>query len=797
MTINTALLVAAPMLQDYFVDKDSGAPLSGGVVTCYKDDARTTFKNWFKQTGTPDLYTYVALPNPLTLSAVGTIQDGSGNDVIPFFYPFDEGNQNNAEPYYITVVSSGAVPQFTRENFPFVPNNSSSDTDQNLINYIPNGQFLAHNNLPPVGTTTNQVQNGLQQVAVATQGTAVLGSNTSVIVGQGGSIGWYFIKRNASTDTDKISFTQISQEPQTLTGNPRYAINLSCTSSSGNDTYKELRMRFNNVNRFSSATQQYTFGIAGKNINTGSENIELKIIKYFGSGGSPSAPVETQIQEFTLVQDVYSPFSATFVFGSNTSYSLGTNNDDYIEIVISLPSTSIYTIELTDVILTPGNIQIDTYPEQVDNQVFADAIAGSLPTPDPNGNDLYLPMILTRSGATFDRSVIGKISADPSLAADPGYLLADGSQYLRTGYSTEGIPYARLQAKYAANGNSGVPQFGTGRNFVTAHIAQGATNGLYVVSNLAGTGGTVSVPTDHGTGFTFTPINAAASVNYGALAYRTTGTSFLIRNDEIGAVTAATAATSGFTVSTPVNNAYTVSITYVSGITVASGLAGKYFTYSSPTLQYVVWFKVDGSGSAPSVPGATLIEIDLLSTDTAGDTTNKIVCALQGGYGSVVATTTGSAITQSSYFSFGTVTNSYYVWYKKNNSTDPVPSGIGIEVDILDSDTAAIVATKTKAAINNMYLSVPDYRGFGLRGHDPDNNWDFDDHFGYMTSNIYGPLIGAYQLDSIQAFNLQQIGQVHGTVELNYGPGSEALATIGTGNETRGVSASVNWFIKY
>ena len=40
MPINTDLLIAAPMLQDYLVDKDTGGPLSNGIVTMYKDNQR-------------------------------------------------------------------------------------------------------------------------------------------------------------------------------------------------------------------------------------------------------------------------------------------------------------------------------------------------------------------------------------------------------------------------------------------------------------------------------------------------------------------------------------------------------------------------------------------------------------------------------------------------------------------------------------------------------------------------------------------------------------------------------------
>src|SRR5580693_7123038 len=93
--------VTAPSLQEYFVDKDSGLPLSGGFVYFYVDTARSVLKPVFEQTGSPPNYTYSVLPNPVTLSAVGTFQDASGNDIIPYYYPYD--SFGDVQLYFIEV----------------------------------------------------------------------------------------------------------------------------------------------------------------------------------------------------------------------------------------------------------------------------------------------------------------------------------------------------------------------------------------------------------------------------------------------------------------------------------------------------------------------------------------------------------------------------------------------------------------------------------------------------------------------------------------------------------------------
>lgn len=144
MAINESLLIMAPVLQDYLVDKDTGFPLAAGVVTLYEDTNRSILKNWYYQAGnTSDGYTFIALDNPLTLSSIGTIQDPNGNDVIPFFYPYDESAlSTEAQAYYITVYSSDNIPQFTRENFPYVPtSNVIIDINPTLKNYIINNEY--------------------------------------------------------------------------------------------------------------------------------------------------------------------------------------------------------------------------------------------------------------------------------------------------------------------------------------------------------------------------------------------------------------------------------------------------------------------------------------------------------------------------------------------------------------------------------------------------------------------------------------------------------------------------------
>lgn len=140
--------VLCPPLQDFFIDKDTGFPLSGGVVTFYEDENRTVLKPVYQLAGSPNNYIYNELPNPLTLSSVGTFQDDTGNDIIPYLFPYEgipTESTGGIELYYITVQSSGFVPQFVRQAWPNTIGEIAEEGFENTDNQLSNPQFVEVN----------------------------------------------------------------------------------------------------------------------------------------------------------------------------------------------------------------------------------------------------------------------------------------------------------------------------------------------------------------------------------------------------------------------------------------------------------------------------------------------------------------------------------------------------------------------------------------------------------------------------------------------------------------------------
>lgn len=66
--------------------------------------------------------------------------------------------------------------------------------------------------------------------------------------------------------------------------------------------------------------------------SSGSGNMAVDLVQYFGSGGSPSSNVLVSGQTVTLTGS-WAPFALTFAVPSITGKTLGTNNNDYTNVV--------------------------------------------------------------------------------------------------------------------------------------------------------------------------------------------------------------------------------------------------------------------------------------------------------------------------------------------------------------------------------------------------------------------------------------------------------------------------------
>ncbi len=704
-------------------DKDTGELLRSGYALFFRDTERTIGKEVFQLTGSPPNYSYIPYG---FLDGDGAwrvdLNDQGAFDSIPYGYVLDE--DGNTDLYFIQFYSMDGVFQFSREGWPQFIADSISPTQAVEINFIPNGQFRLHLDLPVSSNyEAGQVRAPITYCAFG---------------------GWTFDRPVGSTSRDFVTFKRFAAYTSNPDKSPRYEIEIECESPSPGDGYKDLRLKFDDVNKFADPVNEFTFAISGKVALGGAINVDLVLIKNYGTGGDTAT--ETTLTTFALTS-TYQIFYHAFNFGTNVGKSIGILNDDYIQIALRFPVDNIYDVVFTDAILTPGDVTSPVFDDTTTRQFIYRSIFDNI-CPNPDGSDLYLPWTLTREGLVPDYASVSNVYARGSTHVPVGYLLCDGSRYETESYSVDGIPYSRLQTRLnntiippIGALTFDIPWFGTGREFLTADILD--TSEIKISTNIKGST-PVIVDGSTPTGFLFRS-NHNGQTDIDANAYISSGSSFVIISYSIGIAQSPTSNTTPITF--VVNNdggaSKTVITASISGIS-----AGNYFTFATSTMVYAPWFKVDGVGTAPSVPGATLIEIDIYSGGTPRDLAKIIANSISGQQVSEINAVAAGSITAGAFFVMDTTTQSYYVWYQKDGvGTDPAPSGkIGIKVSIAGTDTKNQVTSKTASAINKKYFAVPDMRGLFLRGRDAGAGIDLGASLRYASNSVIsGDAIGSLQ----------------------------------------------------
>lgn len=356
MPILPQLLIASPTFQDALVDKN-GLPLAAGVVTMYQDNSRTTLKNWYYQTGTPGAYNYAQLPNPMTLSAAGTIVDVNGQDTIPFFYPVSEVDNRTSQPYYVTVDNSNGQRQFTRQNFPFI---APGTTPSNVVvptlkNYIVNNVFWRNIGSVNATTLTTNVLSGLPSVVLAPS------QHESLRMPD------FIFSKDVNGAADTINFFQFSGS-QVITGDnvtPEYYCQLHCTGA-GSETVKYFQIPISTHILSMSNAQNCTITLDAMAV-TGSPQITLQVLQDLGSGVAAATPVT--VGTFTLSNAWNKIQTLTFPMPSAQGITPGVGNDDglYLQIGMPVGSSGICQINFTKpsvyLSATVPNNDLDTYDQ--------------------------------------------------------------------------------------------------------------------------------------------------------------------------------------------------------------------------------------------------------------------------------------------------------------------------------------------------------------------------------------------------------------------------------------------------
>lgn len=786
--------VPTKYFQEIFLDKTTGCPLAGGSVQFFRDSARSVEKDVFILSGTAPNYTYVNIGDTVGLSAAGTFQY-NGADVTVYLFPYD--SSGNIDLYYGIVEGAGSTSQFTRQGF---PNISQEDTEgEELLNFVPNGQFLLHHDI--VADEDGNIEAGeiTDDVTVIAEG------------------GWTFERTTGSVAKDFVLFERIGSYVETPSKSPRYSARIKNESPGVADVFKNAALKYRDVNKFSSDTQKYTFAFEAKS-SGGSSVIEVKLIKNYGTGGS--AQEETLLQAITL-GSTYQIYDIPFVFGSNDGKTIGSNDDDFVQLVFSLPVASVFDNNFDNVMLLKGDKQVSEFPDTTNAEFIRDSLAGLPPVPDYEGANLYLPMKLGLNGFEYDTNEIGTYKAKSTEDLEVSELWTDGDKYRVAAYSTDKIPYRRLYEKWSANSDIGLSIYGTGDDEMR-FIKDNSQD-----QSFATTDGETDITTSAWQSFTAGNTNKLSHVTFSLGA---STTSSIVGNVKIylgeGTTGDVLATAYGLTFSSGTQTVFfgkqpllTTGLKYTIEIEKSVGAVypvGSIFWNTNAAGGYA-----GGSfnGTAADAVFATYNIVDrsdyLLKSNTGGAVTATADGSIPTGFTFTavqpdpyiikIYAIAASGITAGSFFVYNTTdARKNIVWYEKDGvGTKPAETAdVYHKVIVITADDANTVVNKTALVINGYSMKTPDWRGYFMRvvdstsGIDPDSGTRTD-----RGDERIGDAVGTVQQDENKLHahtTFGSAGRLSGAdATLNdILSGANPTAPSG-GHEARSKNIYANWVVKY
>ncbi len=155
-----------------------------------------------------------------------------------------------------------------------------------------------------------------------------------------GTIGTFTVSRQAFT----LGQTDVPGEPQ-------YYLRWDHTAAGSGSTLRRLAHRIEGVRTFAGQTMTVSFYLKCDAART----VASLFVQRMGSGGSPSADVTSSSSNHSCTTS-WTLFSHTLTLGSLSAKTLGTNDDDNLELIFELPLNVVMTIDVSQVQVEKGSV---------------------------------------------------------------------------------------------------------------------------------------------------------------------------------------------------------------------------------------------------------------------------------------------------------------------------------------------------------------------------------------------------------------------------------------------------------
>lgn len=715
-------------------------------------------------------------PNPFPLDSVGRAFE---------VYFSDEG------AYYLELINQQGIKIWSSQE-PYIPaggggGNITVATEEN--NLFINGQmrFFPTSEYKPI-------PNGI-----------------SANVAEGG---WEFDKAGTNLN-DGLEFLRFTADNTDVDASPTYYLRYFCNGVAVDETKKDLIYTFQDVRTL--ADNQISVSAWVRSAIEGDYPIEVYAVQNFGTSStvSPSATVTTLLGIYTPTT-AWANYSLTATIPSLSGKTIGTNNDDNLQIVFRMPLNSIADLELTNFYFKRG-AQSNKYYYESYEEIDATLKAIELPRPNPitnftnlsipnTGDQAYDVITLEPVNRLLQQAwmppvPVGTVLLWLSDKAPNGYIEAAGDQLIRAGQFERlfNVPFNSTvfgEAFGAVGTNTLTPNKFLTNTFTITNVDIGTIKATWLAGD---------------TGFAYT----RNSVNHGAeySIAQISGTVWRYtapENGNVGTVAFNNSAC-GLTILSN-GSAGSPAEFEITAVPASSIVPGSDIAYSSPAGSYYIYFVKDGTGSDPAIPGRIGRACEIQTGYTAEDVGLCIARSIAGYESGTFTALPGSQIKPGSYFYVTSETRGFQVYYRVNGSTDLPVSIIDALVPVMinSTDTADEVADKTIAAFSPLMWQMPDLRGLFPRfwsnnsTRDPDRNSRLN-----RGDGTTGDQPGTIQLDEFKAHNHEtDDGDSYYTDK----PGTEFFATgpasdlriskevfTGTtgGAETRPINIYFNPIVKY
>ena len=331
--------VTTVSLDEVFLNKDTGAPNSFGTIEFWQDDNRVVPKNVFQLTGAPPNYTYTALPNPITLSAIGTPATNTNDNVAIYYFPYDgtpDVSLGDVQLYYVVVRDQFGVVQEVREGWPNITAaNNPAQSQANISNELSNPQFVDINFLPNNPSIFTLTGAATTTIPIAPK--------------------WDLVVQHTAGSTVTVTRTAIAGVAA-LPGNPPYTLTVT---PGANIASLVVRQRLeNNPAIFARPVGGANGWISG--------SILLGNLSSLSMSYQPNGEAAQQIFAANNVTGAPAEFNGTIQLAVATNPSTG--DTGYVDILLTLPIVGATTFSNVQIVGLDANIENVGYDQTTANR---------------------------------------------------------------------------------------------------------------------------------------------------------------------------------------------------------------------------------------------------------------------------------------------------------------------------------------------------------------------------------------------------------------------------------------------